>query len=101
VAVSQSALQASSKPSDVEQKYGKANPDFFSENEPYAQLHGFNSLFFCTGLTIGPLLSGTLRNAIRYGNMTVVVAIISGLTALLSFVFVGGKPRVLQRRRRW
>ena len=83
----------------VVQKYHKANPDFFGKNGPYAQLYSFNSLVFSAGLTIGPLLSGALRNAIGYGNMNAVVAVMSGITAVLSFVFIGGKPNILQRNR--
>ncbi|RYC63689.1 hypothetical protein CHU98_g2540 [Xylaria longipes] len=50
--------------SGVVQKYDKANPGFFGENGPYAQLYGFNSLFFCTGLTIGPVVAGFLKDSI-------------------------------------
>ena len=85
--------------SDVVQKYDKANPEFFGKNGPYAQLYSFSSLVFSTGLTIGPLLSGELRNAIGYGNMNAVLAAMSGITAGLSFVFIGGKPKILQRER--
>ncbi|ETI27505.1 hypothetical protein G647_09696 [Cladophialophora carrionii CBS 160.54] len=82
--------------SDVVQKYDKANPGVFGENGPYAQLYGFNSLVFSAGLTIGPILSGTLRDSIGYANMNIVVASISGLTAILSFIFIGGRPRILE-----
>ncbi len=81
--------------SDVVQKYDKANPGLFGENGPYAQLYGFNSLVFSAGLTVGPVLSGTLRDSIGYGNMNAVIACISGVTAILSFFFVGGPPRML------
>ena len=84
--------------SDVVQKYDKANPGLFGKNGPYAQLYGFNSLIFSLGLTIGPVVSGALRDAIGYGNMNLVVAILSAITAMLSFVYVGGKPKVLKRR---
>ncbi|KAK5559343.1 hypothetical protein LTR46_002385 [Exophiala xenobiotica] len=84
--------------SDVVQRYDKANPGLFGENGPYAQLYAFNSLVFSAGLTIGPILSGGLKDAIGYGNMNIVVACISGITALLSFFFVGGKPKIVGRR---
>lgn len=83
--------------SDVVQKYDKANPGLFGENGPYAQLYGFNSLVFSAGLTVGPVLSGTLRDSIGYGNMNVVIACISGVTAILSFFFVGGRPKILSK----
>ena len=85
--------------SNVVQKYDKANPEFFGEQGPYAQLYGFNSLIFSAGLTLGPVLSGSLRDAIGYGNMNIVVACISGLTATLAFIFVGGKPSCLRKNR--
>jgi MFS family permease len=85
--------------SEVVQKYDKANPGFFGKNGPYAQLYGFNSLVFSAGMTVGPLLSGGLRNAIGYGKMNAVIAAMSGITAVLSFVFIGGKPKILQRNR--
>ncbi|KAK5197275.1 hypothetical protein LTR92_003214 [Exophiala xenobiotica] len=84
--------------SDVVQRYDKANPGLFGENGPYAQLYAFNSLVFSAGLTIGPILSGGLKDAIGYGNMNIVVACSSGITALLSFFFVGGKPKIVGRR---
>lgn len=78
--------------------YNKANPDFFGEQGPYAQLYGINSMVFSLGLTLGPLISGGLKDSIGYGNMNVVVAMLCLVTAFLSVVFVGGKPKVLQGR---
>jgi MFS family permease len=82
--------------SHVVQKFDRANGDFFGKNGPYAQLYGLNSLVFSAGLTVGPLLAGSLRDTIGYGNMNLVVAVLSGITAVLSFVFIGGRPRVLR-----
>ncbi|KAI1801249.1 MFS general substrate transporter, partial [Daldinia bambusicola] len=79
--------------SDVVEKFNKANPGFFGVNGPYAQLYGFNSLFFCAGLTIGPVMAGALRDGMGYGNMNLIFAIISAITAILSFIVIGGKPR--------
>ena len=58
----------------VVQLYDKANPDFFGVNGPYAQLYGLNSMGFSAGLTLGPVLSGGLKDAIGYGNMNLVVS---------------------------
>ncbi|OTA54469.1 MFS transporter-like protein [Hypoxylon sp. EC38] len=78
--------------SAVVQKYDKANPGFFGVNGPYAQLYGFNSLFFCAGLTVGPVVAGALRDGVGYGNMNLVFAIVAAITATVSFLVVGGKP---------
>lgn len=86
--------------SDVVQKYDKANPGLFGENGPYAQLYGFNSLVFSSGLTIGPLLSGVLRDTVGYGNMNLVVAGISAVTAVLSYLYIGGRPKLFEGKGR-
>lgn len=83
--------------SDVVQKYDKANPGFFGKNGPYAQLYGFNSLFFCSGLTIGPVVAGSLKDSIGYGNMNLALAVLSAVTAALSFFIIGGKPAIRPR----
>ncbi|KAI0389936.1 MFS general substrate transporter [Xylariaceae sp. FL0594] len=85
--------------SEVVQRYHKANPDFFGANGPYAQLYGFNSLFFCAGLTVGPLLAGVLKDSVGYGDMNLVFAVLSGVTAVLSFFIIGGRPGFLARKR--
>lgn len=85
--------------STVVEMYEKANPGFFGANGPYAQLYGINSMVFSAGLTLGPLVAGGLKDTIGYGNMNAVIAVLCGLTATLSFVFVGGKPRWLRRAR--
>jgi len=77
----------------VVQKYYEANPEFFGEQGPYAQLYGLNSMVFSLGLTVGPELAGELKQSIGYGNMNAVLAVISGLTAVLCYFFLGGKPR--------
>lgn len=79
----------------VVQKYYEANPDFFGDQGPYAQLYGLNSMVFSLGLAVGPALAGELKQVLGYGNMNVVLASISLATAVLCFVWIGGKPRFL------
>lgn len=83
--------------SDIVQKYDKENEGFFGENGPYAQLYGFQSIAFNLGLTIGPILGGGLRDSVGYGNGMAVFAAMAGLTAILSFVYIGGKPKSLKK----
>ena len=82
----------------VIEKYHKANKDFFGELGPYAQLYAINSVFFCLGLTVGPLVAGWLRDSIGYGNMNAVVAGFCVLVSILSFFYMGGKPHLLCQR---
>lgn len=81
----------------VVQRYHEANPGFFGDNGPYAQLYGMNSMVFSLGLTLGPLISGALRESVGYGNMNLVVAGFCLVTAILSFIYSGGKLRLLKR----
>ncbi|KAK5111272.1 hypothetical protein LTR85_012213 [Meristemomyces frigidus] len=74
-------------------RYHKANPEFFGEKGPYAMVYGMNGMVFNAGLTIGPTLAGEVKQAIGYGNMNLVLAVVSGVTALLCFLYLGGKPR--------
>jgi hypothetical protein len=83
----------------VVEKYYKANPEFFGEEGPYAQLYGLQSMVFSAGLALGPEIAGQLRLAINYGNMNAVLAGICSITAVLCFVYMGGKPRLLSGNR--
>lgn len=83
----------------VVQKYYEANPDFFGEQGPYAQLYGLNSMVFSLGLAFGPALAGGLKQRLGYGDMNLVLAAISIATAVLCFVWLGGKPRFLTKQR--
>ena len=82
----------------VVRKYHEANPDFFGENGPYAGLYGLNSMVYALGLTVGPELAGELKEVIGYGNMNIVLAVISAITAVLSWMYIGGKPKVVTKR---
>lgn len=76
----------------VVERYHIANPGSFGEEGPYAQLYGVNSMVFSAGLTLGPLVAGGLKDRIGYGNMNAVVAGVCFVTAVVSFLFIGGKP---------
>ncbi|KAK1088227.1 hypothetical protein LTR33_000650 [Friedmanniomyces endolithicus] len=82
------------------QKYYEVNPEWFGENGPYAQLYGLNSMVFSAGLTLGPELAGEFKQRVGYGNMTAVLAGICAVTAVLCFVFIGGRPKMLSWRKR-
>jgi MFS family permease len=102
VALSGLGLAIISSPSIVEssyvvEKYHKANKGFFGEQGPYAQLYAINSMFFCLGLTVGPLVAGWLRDSIGYGNMNACIAGFCIMVSILSFFYMGGKPRILER----
>jgi Na+/melibiose symporter-like transporter len=82
---------------NIMRKYCEANPGFFGEQGPYAQLYGLNSLVFSLGLTMGPVLAGELKTQLGYGNMNVVLAGVSLATAALCMMWLGEKPGFLIR----
>ncbi|EPE27844.1 MFS general substrate transporter [Glarea lozoyensis ATCC 20868] len=73
----------------ITKRYEASNPGLFGEHGPYAQLYGFNCLFFFGGLTIGPTVGAILWGTIGYGLMGVVFSVISGITAVLAFSIIG------------
>lgn len=79
--------------SHVTERYESANPGFFGENGPYAQLYGLSSVFAFAGLAVGPLVSGMLRESVGYSVMAGVFAVVAGITAVVSFVRIGEKRR--------
>ena len=54
-------------------------------------------MLFNVGLTLGPELAGELKQTIGYGNMNIVLAAMCGVTIVLSFFFIGGKPKALRK----
>lgn len=77
----------------VAEKYHSANPELFGEEGPYAQLYAMNSMVFSAGFTFGPVMAGSLREGIGYGNMNAVVAAMCAVVAALCFGYLGGVPR--------
>ena len=82
----------------VVEKYHKRNPEFFGENGPYGQLYSINSMVFCLGLTVGPLLGGGLTESIGYGNANAVIAVLSFVVAVGCFFYLGGPPRIFRKK---
>ncbi|KAI9700875.1 MAG: hypothetical protein M1836_002245 [Candelina mexicana] len=82
----------------VTEKYHKANPEMFGPNGPYAQISSITGFMYNAGTALGPLLAGALKNAVGYGNMNLVTAALSLITALLGFFYTGGKPVDMDRK---
>ena len=48
--------------STVVKKYHKRNPGLFGQNGPFASLFAMNLMVFSTGMTLGPVVAGGLRD---------------------------------------
>lgn len=89
-------LAATNAPALVEstlviEKYYQANLEIFGPNRPSAQISSITGFVYNAGTAIGPLLAGLLKDAIGYGNMNLVTAALSLITALLAFFYTGEK----------
>lgn len=90
-------LAVTSPPAMVESmlvvdEYYQANPEVFGAHGPYAQASSITGMVYNTGTALGALLAGALNDAIGYGNMNLVTAALSLVTAILGFFFLTGKP---------
>lgn len=90
-------LAATNPPALVEstlvvEKYHKANPEMFGPNGPYAKISSITGFTYNAGTAVGPLLAGALKDAVGYGNMNLVTAALSFITAFLAFFYTGEKP---------
>ncbi|KAL4928019.1 MFS transporter [Aspergillus undulatus] len=81
--------------STVVGKYHAANPGFFGEDGPYAQLYSLSFLFFSLGLAVGPEVAGRLRVGVGYGWMNALLAGVCAITAVVCF-FLIGERRVMK-----
>jgi len=77
----------------VVERYYHANRGLFGGRPPYAQLYGVDSMVYSAGLMVGPLLAGQLKVSIGYGNMNAVLAGLCFVTAVVSGLFTGSRPR--------
>ena len=76
----------------VIEKYHKANPEMFGPHGPYAQASSITGITYNVGTAFGALLAGALKDAIGYGNMNLVIAALSFVTAVLGFLYMREKP---------
>lgn len=76
----------------VVEKYHQANPDMFGGHGPYAQVSSITGFMYNAGTAFGALFAGALTDAIGYGNMNLVTAALSFVTAVLGFLYLEGKP---------
>jgi MFS family permease len=53
---------------------------------------------FSLGLAVGPLVSGGLKDRIGYGDMNLLIGVFCLMTAILAYVFIGGRSDLLNRR---
>lgn len=56
---------------------------------PYAQAYGLYNMAFSGGAMLGPIIGGLIRDSAGWPTVTWVLALVSGLTAVTQFIWVG------------
>jgi MFS family permease len=77
-----------------------ANPQQYSVDGAVGQAYGLLNLFYALGLTVGPLLAGFVYEAAGWGNMVLVLAIMSAASSIPTILCTGGyiwKRPILER----
>ena len=75
------------------QKFHEVNPALFGESGPYMQQNAMASALFSLGTSLGPLISGGLKTRLGYSTMTCIIGWVTGVMAIASFLWLGGKPK--------
>ncbi|KAH8592143.1 MFS transporter-like protein [Bisporella sp. PMI_857] len=102
LALNSVGLSFAGSPASVEQAYvfehyNKVNGGVFGNEGPYGRLYAISGVVFSGGLTIGPIIGGTLRHHVGYGNMNAIVAGLCGIYCILCFIYLGGPSATLKR----
>ncbi|KAI0996486.1 hypothetical protein K3495_g11694 [Podosphaera aphanis] len=77
--------------------YEQANPDWFPEGGPYAQLYAVNGMVFSLGLAVGPLFASFIKETYSYAIMNFCVAGLCIAVGVLCATFMGGTPECLKK----
>lgn len=68
----------------------RANPRQYSADGAVGQAYGLLNLFYAVGVTVGPLLTGFVYEAAGWGNMVLVLAVLSAISTIPTLVCTGG-----------
>ncbi|GAB7364646.1 hypothetical protein MBLNU230_g5449t1 [Neophaeotheca triangularis] len=74
-------------------KEQKQAPGFFGKNGAYAQAYGLFNMGFAAGSLVGPLVAGMVVQAHGWGLATLILGILSIVTAVPVVIWTGGSIR--------
>jgi MFS family permease len=83
----------------VDAKAKRRPPGFFGKNGAYAQAYGLFNMAWAAGSMIGPLLGGLVNERAGWAVTTLILGIVSLVTAIPTVIWTGGSV-CNQRRRR-
>lgn len=82
----------------VDAKTRRHPPGFFGKNGAYAQAYSLFNMAWAAGTLIGPLLAGMINQRAGWGVTTLILGIVSLVTAIPTAIWTGGS--IWKKRRR-
>ncbi|KAK5171036.1 uncharacterized protein LTR77_004180 [Saxophila tyrrhenica] len=73
---------------------------FFGRNGAYAQAYSLFNMGFAAGTMFGPLLGGLVNQSQGWGTATLILGLVSGVTAIPVAIWTGGSVFKERRKRR-
>lgn len=84
----------------VEAKAARHPPGFFGKNGAYAQAYSLFNMAWAAGCLIGPLVGGLVNQSAGWATTTLILGIVSIVTAIPTAVWTGGSIWKARRRTR-
>ena len=84
----------------VDAKAQRHPPGFFGKNGAYAQAYSLFNMAWAGGCLVGPLLAGLVKQKAGWAVTTLILGIVSLVTALPTAVWTGGSIFKQRRRRK-
>lgn len=84
----------------VDAKAQTRPPGFFGKNGAYAQAYSLFNMAWAAGSMVGPLLAGLVNQRAGWGVTTMILGIVSIVTAIPAVIWTGGSVRKELRRKR-
>ena len=84
----------------VEDKAARHPPGFFGKNGAYAQAYSLFNMAWAAGCLVGPLLAGLVNQRAGWAVTTLILGLVSIITAIPTAVWTGGSIWKMKRRRR-
>ncbi|KAI6837740.1 MFS general substrate transporter [Hortaea werneckii] len=84
----------------VDAKAQTRPPGFFGKNGAYAQAYSLFNMAWAAGSMVGPLLAGLVNQRAGWGVTTMILGIVSIMTAIPAVIWTGGSLRKESGRKR-
>jgi MFS family permease len=84
----------------VDAKASRRPKGFFGKNGAYAQAYSLFNMAWAAGCLVGPLLAGLVNQRAGWGVTTLILGVVSAVTAIPAVIWTGGSIWKLRRARK-